>query len=43
MGIELLKAFKIDDLVLMAPDIDVEIAEQQTRVVNANRDMIGHA
>jgi esterase/lipase superfamily enzyme len=39
-GVDPIKALKIDNVVLLAQDIDVEVAEQQMRVVNANPDMV---
>jgi esterase/lipase superfamily enzyme len=39
-GVEPLKAFKIDNVVLLAPDIDLDIAEQQMQLFVSNPDMI---
>jgi esterase/lipase superfamily enzyme len=39
-GIEPLTAFKVNNVVLMAPDIDVEVATQQFQVYTSNPDRI---
>jgi esterase/lipase superfamily enzyme len=39
-GVEPLKALKIDNVVLLAPDIDLDIAEQQMQLFVSNPDMI---
>ena len=38
-GIEPLKALKIDNVVLMAPDIDLEVADQQIQIFTSDPDM----
>jgi esterase/lipase superfamily enzyme len=39
-GVEPLKALKIDNVVLLAPDVDLDIAEQQMQLFVSNPDMI---
>ena len=39
-GVEPLKVLKIDNVVLLAPDIDLDIAEQQMQLFVSNPDMI---
>lgn len=39
-GIEPLTAFKVNNVVLIAPDIDVEVAAQHFQVYTSNPDMV---